>query len=128
MKLMQLELKKINWRPYLGAACGLLAFGLFIALLFCFLPESERGVDDAQFSGSWNSLRMLPPDRMPTVSAMAAISPRMWLDTNKVLPSRAREQKRLRSSSTPSGSSPFIGSSSSRSFGSCRSALAMASL
>ena len=28
MKLMQLELKKINWRPYLGAACGLLAFGL----------------------------------------------------------------------------------------------------
>ena len=32
MKLMQLELKKINWRPYLGAACGLLAFGLFIAL------------------------------------------------------------------------------------------------
>ena len=29
MKLMQLELKKINWRPYLGAACGLLAFGLF---------------------------------------------------------------------------------------------------
>lgn len=59
MKLMQLELKKINWRPYLGAACGLLAFGLFIALLFCFLPESERGVDDAQFSGSWNSLILL---------------------------------------------------------------------
>lgn len=59
MKLLQLELKKINWKPYLGAACALLAFGMFIALLFCFLPESERGVDDAQFSGSWNSLILL---------------------------------------------------------------------
>ena len=59
MKLLRLEWKKINPAPYLGTALGLLALGIFIALLFCFLPESERGAADREFTSGWRSLILL---------------------------------------------------------------------
>lgn len=59
MKLLRLEWKKINPAPYLGAALGLLALSIFIALLFCFLPESERGAAELEFVSGWRSLILL---------------------------------------------------------------------
>ena len=49
MKLIRLEWKKINPAPYLGTALGLLALSMLIALLFCFLPESEWGLPKCHF-------------------------------------------------------------------------------
>lgn len=59
MKLLRLEWKKINPAPYLGTALGLLALSIFIALLFCFLPESERGAAELEFVSGWRSLILL---------------------------------------------------------------------
>lgn len=59
MKLIQLEWKKMNPAPYLGAALGLPALSMLIALLFCFLPESEWGSVEMSLSRNWHSLILL---------------------------------------------------------------------
>ena len=59
MKLIRLEWKKINPAPYLGTALGLLALSMLIALLFCFLPESEWGPAQMSLSRNWHFLILL---------------------------------------------------------------------
>ncbi len=59
MKLIRLEWEKINPAPYLGTALGLLALSMLIALLFCFLPESEWGPAQMSLSRNWHFLILL---------------------------------------------------------------------
>lgn len=54
MRILQLEWKRFNKRPYIIACLGLTAFSLFAALLFLFLPESE--LDAAEFADNWEQL------------------------------------------------------------------------
>ena len=58
-------------------------------------------------------------------SAVFSISRIMWLDTRTVRPSAARRRNRPRTHRTPSGSSPFSGSSNSSTGGSPSRAAAM---
>lgn len=57
MRLFHLEWKKINKKPYLGAALGMAAFSLFVAILFMFMPEEEMEL--SQMETTWGTITTL---------------------------------------------------------------------
>lgn len=57
MRILHLEWKKINKTPYIWAFIGMMAFSLFIAMLFLFLPQEE--LDLGNMERNWRFLSML---------------------------------------------------------------------
>src|SRR5439155_10311561 len=85
---------------------------------------SSSDADPADSSATVVSASSRPRPITTSRSAVSAISLIRWLDTNTVRPCAASDLIKLRIQRTPSGSSPFTGSSSSSTAGSPSSAAA----
>ena len=73
------------------------------------------------------SCTMRPWSITTTRSATSATSARMWLEISTAPPLSANDRRKLRNHATPAGSSPFAGSSRTRTSGSPSSAAESAS-
>ena len=86
--------------------------------------RTTTGRPSAVRSASGPAATSRPRATMTTSSTVCSTSESTWLDTSTVRPWVARWRRKPRSQAMPSGSSPFAGSSSTRTSGSPSSAVA----